>query len=178
MRFKTQSALFLDIDGVLNNEETYRRPAIMTEEFVNRIVDESYMGIDPSCIDRVNRIVRETSTDIILSTSWVVVVGFEFTINWLRWYGLKGNILGHTPRKRSLYGRDNEILLCLSENPQLKSKKGRYVVLDDSPDVVTAKLWNPYWKMFASHVVHTKSEIGLTDADTSKAIKILRGDLL
>ena len=48
--------IFLDIDGVLNSE-TYDK---------NRTAG----AIDPECAKRLNRIIKETNADIVISSSW------------------------------------------------------------------------------------------------------------
>ena len=59
--------LFLDIDGVLNHEEWY----------LNRCHNKKYDDwwetcFDPLCVERVNRILKETGASLVVSSSWKV----------------------------------------------------------------------------------------------------------
>ena len=153
--------IFLDIDGTLNGDMTCRRPAITTGKF--GLLDESYLGIDPKCVQRVNRIVQATQAVIVLSTSWVRALGIKETIKHLRWNGLKGKIIGKTPYKMSSF-RNHEINFWLEKNPEVKKTKS-FVVLDDSKSLL-------YFK-YQKNLILTNSLIGLTDDDAEKAIQIL-----
>lgn len=51
--------LFLDIDGVCNNQKTRERQG-----------NTKYIGIKPELAQRVQRIVKETDCKVVLSSSW------------------------------------------------------------------------------------------------------------
>ena len=73
--------IFLDIDGVLNSESYFK----------NKIAGV----IDPECVRRLNRIIKETDADIVISSSWKLSpssVYAEFND-----VGIEGNIIGMTP---------------------------------------------------------------------------------
>lgn len=60
--------LFLDIDGVLNHENWY---SYKDENGVeNYMRDYPYSQFDPECVERVNRILKETGAELVISSSW------------------------------------------------------------------------------------------------------------
>ena len=57
--------IFLDIDGVLNNKDTF---IVQEEHFLK--TGESLVEIEPIMISRLAKIVKETDSQIVLSSSW------------------------------------------------------------------------------------------------------------
>lgn len=159
--------LMLDIDGVLNNEKTLRLPAICNEDWWLRGIDQSYMGIDPECIDRVNQITQAFDAKIILSTNWVLRIGYQATVNWLKHYNLQAEIIGQTERKMSSC-RVNEIKWTIKnfEDDYSCDYLGQYLILDDDYSVAKNDILN-------KKLVLTDSNLGLTEEDMRKAFKLI-----
>ena len=160
--------ILLDIDGVCNGVVSCRRPAVVTGSF--GIIDESYMGMDPVCVERVNRIQRATNAVIVLETSWVTMVGLDVTIEHLRWNGLEGPIEGATPRRFSSY-KVNEITWWLCKNPDVYRDK-RFVILDDDKRLLSH--YGHREVNFDDNLVLTDTHVGIQDPDVALAIKILQ----
>lgn len=154
--------IFLDIDGVLNGHE------------FNEAAQSN--SIDRPCMERLNRILRETKARIVISSAWrymvhggaMTVKGFDYL---LRSHGMNaGCVIDVTCPDETFDGlrkfgdRWQQIELWLSQHPEVTS----YVVLDDEPPGLIA--CNDRDRM-----VTTDGTIGLTDCDADKAIAILTG---
>jgi len=149
--------IFLDVDGVLN--------CAKTEEYA----PSGYQGIDDKLVERLARIVQETGAEFVLASTWK-----DF---WSKHREIKDEDAKYLVKKlakKKLKIIDKSDDLCwnrgegirdyLKEHPEIK----KYVILDDMEfDYKKQRL--------TSHLVHTNSSEGLTDADVQKAIRILSG---
>ena len=113
-----EKVIFLDIDGVLNSEEY----------FINR--QRPYTGdfrrshdIDSIAIERLNRIMENTNTEIVLSSSWRIFPLTE-VVSAMNYKGFKYNIKYVTTRE--YMDRGLQILKFIQEN-----SVEDYIVLDD-----------------------------------------------
>jgi histidinol phosphatase-like enzyme len=63
------NVIFLDFDGVLNHQLWYKRrmDEVDTESIVSKY---PFYEFDPESIKRLNRIVKETNSKIVVSSSW------------------------------------------------------------------------------------------------------------
>lgn len=161
----TPRFLFLDIDGVLNDDGFLRKAA---EQEGGRIVTVSsgYMGnapewdptthIDADRVARLNTIIERTGAKVVLSTSWRIM-GTEKVAEYLKAKGFKGLVVDSTPR---LHGRDRfvEIRRWLegrSDSPQ-------FAILDDDRDAGVT---------FDHQYIHVPH--GLEDEHVERAVRIL-----
>lgn len=149
--------IFMDIDGVLNNHDFG--------------TEAQSCKIDPACVQRMNRIIRETDARVVLSSAWRYMVhGHAMTLEgfhyMLRTHGFIGSLNGcHrlivdlTCRDGDIPGRPDQIKAwlanCIPPGPA-------YVIVDDLDEV---------WK--GLHIVQPLSHEGLTDAQADEAIRIL-----
>lgn len=129
--------LFLDIDGVCNNQKTRERQG-----------NTKFIGIKPELAERVRRIVAETGCKVVLSSSWRlfpesaayaaehVCEFYDQTLDLQR-----GAVWG-------MIYRGFEIQEWLQRHPGAR----RYAILDDSSDF----LWG-------QHLFRTTWAEGLTD---------------
>ncbi len=116
--------IFLDIDGVLNNE------AFLKLAWDN-VVPVPYGSSEPSCEDQLdstrigllNELIESTGAKVVLSSTWRFAVGVKRTTLALERRGFRGNIIGSTPRGRN---RGEEIAECVQELGCT-----RFVILDD-----------------------------------------------
>lgn len=147
--------LFLDIDGVLNSEEFFKKRA---------------KGLHPTAIDNymallVYRIVEATGCKIVLSSSWRGYEDGEKEIE--RMIGVK--LHDRTPRSES-HLRGVEIHEWLRKNVKgfNSTYKGdfRIAILDDDSDML---MWQK------DHFFHTSWKVGLTDEIAAAVIKHLNG---
>ena len=176
----SKRAIFLDIDGVLNCRST--DPALKSRSSF----DGGYhYGIDKVRVQRLARIVKATAADIILSSDWKDywkpnhhyppiatledwdgypfppgVIG-RYLNNHLRKKGDGLKILDKTDDRGLWKNRGYGILRWLEAHPDYTS----FVVIDDN--------WFNGFELLDDHLVLTDYQVGLTDEDVDKAIKIL-----
>ena len=115
--------LFLDIDGVLNSAKWLQGKPRKTWPFEH---------IDPAAVQLLNRIVRETSCKIVISSSWRVLTPFRSLgmVLACRGFEFASHIIGQTPR----HGFDNrgmEIQAWLHTRFDVE----RFVIVDDDSDM-------------------------------------------
>jgi hypothetical protein len=142
-----QAVIFLDIDGVLNSFRWLERaeaastpvgPA--TAERIARAAGYLHIPpaelardlqrLDPDAVARLARLVRDTDSSVVVSSSWRAVIDYQGLeevfarlTNWPR-----GTLRDQTPMLDMLFGRGREIDAWLEANP-----RERYVILDDLP---------------------------------------------
>ncbi len=141
--------IFLDIDGVLNNQEVSIRKK-----------DEGCRVWDEKCVNRLNRITDETGAKIVISSTWRRSKDFYSII--VNEMGITGEIIGKTidylltPNTK----RGDEIEEWLSRHPEITI----FVILDDNDDMAH----------LIDHLIQTDFEIGLTDEHADEAIRRLK----
>lgn len=156
--------LFLDVDGVLNSHNFYKNEP-QHEQIEN--LKKEYPGLESSvywelscfdkkAVERLNRLLEETNCYLIVSSTWRLDSNLPTTFKRV---GIKHKIDGITPYLPGKY-RGNEIKQFLDN---IKGKY-TYCILDDDSDMLPEQ--EPYF-------IHTSIEIGLTEDDVNKAIKIL-----
>ena len=164
-------AIFLDIDGVLNYSEWYvsdRNPGNLNGQEGD---------IDPMCVERILRIVKETGAKVVISSDWRI--SWEGTLIRLERMGLTRDIvIDKTPEliwqqisrdELSVYdddgfcyaySRGKEIDMWLEAHPECTT----YTIIDDRTDFTDEQ---------EPHFVHINSYRGITDDDADIAIMIL-----
>lgn len=158
-RVRSGKIIFLDIDGVLNS-----MPWIHTHD---RSPDLS-AHLDPRAVRILGDLVRVSGAEIVVSSSWRIIVPLPQLATWLRALGFSGRLIGLTPNDvpapEGSYSprRGAQIARWLSLHG--KPVDG-YVVLDDEVSDMDA---------VRSHVVKTDRNVGLTAADATRALTILR----
>lgn len=167
--------IFLDIDGVLNTPGTSCDAVTWRPEPGELL----RIPIEPACMTRLNRLVRESGAKIVISSSWRLFARFEDLAPALARYGLVGDVIGETPdlindpvwldRWRMREGapfeyerleRGMEISEWLANH---RSEVTEFVILDDCSDMAHLK---PY-------LVHVDPVVGLDDPDVERALWIL-----
>ena len=160
--------IFLDVDGVLNYTQWYvsdRNPGNLNGQEGD---------IDPECIERVMRIVKETGAKVVITSDWRISWGG--TLDRLERMGLPRDVvIDKTPFAwgndmslkqymlddiDDIYSRGNEVNLWLKEHPDCTN----YTILDDRTDFTDEQ---------QPHFVHINPMYGLTDDDADIAIMIL-----
>ncbi len=151
--------IFLDIDGVLNNEVMCFNPEWKEKQF----------DIDKRCMDLLNNLIEKTDAKVVISSVWRYGNTIESLQKLLEEYGFKGEVIGLTPS----YGhtacvRGNEILGWLQDNQDryegLDYNFKNYVILDDDGDMLLFQKDN---------FIHVDNFSGLTPNIIWKAEKIL-----
>lgn len=156
--------IFLDVDGVLNNE-SYTK-----ERFLRHHKPMNTFGVpfDPKCLNNLMILVEELEINgyqvkIILSSSWRISdIGFAIVNARLQEYGL--HLTDKTPYVN--FNRGEEIKEYLLDNPEYID----YIIIDDSiRDII---LLHP------NNVVRTEIKEGFNDSCLEKALEIgLRKDM-
>ena len=146
--------IFLDIAGVLNTPDTWGRWL----ETVNGI--KGLKAIDKDKVERLNQIVAATNAQVVISSMWRVGRTMDDLKALLEARGFVGTLHGKT-EELSLAQRWLEIAQYLRP-----LDIDAYVILDD---MMQAGFGH------SNNFVNTDPAVGLTDADTEKAIKILGG---
>lgn len=159
--------IFLDIDGVLNRHG------------YNACSGVESSTIEPGAVASLNRILRESNAEIVLSSAWRYMVyggamslrGFEYL---LRTHGLavKDRLVGLTVTDEEIPNRGQQIVAWLN-----KHGKGRpYVVLDDGGSVGPDDWSDLGIEDAALTVVWCDGEKGLTEGHADRALSALRGE--
>ena len=135
--------LFLDIDGVLNNEGTFTKSP------------QDYFPIEPYCAFLVGKIQLDTDCKVVLSSSWR---HHQESVEHL--HNRIINIYDQTPNSDS--GIRGEEIKAWIENSKYKVE--RYAILDDDSDMLPEQLPN-FFK--------TDWKTGLTEEIARKVIEHL-----
>lgn len=131
--------IFLDIDGVLNNQIMY--------EDREDIIGSKGGELSKKCIDQLNDLTRLTEAKIVLSSTWRMDEDVE---EYLAASGIKGEIIGKTPCLRDRFSlRGNEIHAWIVENEAVigsyYSDFHSFVILDDDSDMLLWHRENFFW---------------------------------
>ena len=146
-----ESIVFLDIDGVLNNDDWLAR--------------NGQLSCDPENIASLNGILAETGAEIVVSSDWRKWMSWTELCDRLLGSGLEGIIRDRTPviDAAPLSGetphRGREVTAWL----QATGFKGSFVILDDRSDL------EPHLPF----LIRTGTVHGLTDHEAQLAIEIL-----
>jgi hypothetical protein len=167
-RRNMDKVIFLDIDGVLNTKWWY------TQIDRNTPKDKYGYTFDPRSVANLKKIIDETGADIVISSSWKSFGLPELEDMWQE-RRLPGKLIGITPNSVSdemLLNADlDHMELFHIRGMEIKEwldKHGKnvshYVIIDDMDN---------FFPEQKSHFVLTDPEVGITDEDADKAIKIL-----
>ena len=146
--------LFLDIDGVLNNEEWFRG-------CVQRGV---YDPLNPELVQKLNKL----DCEVVISSSW----GCDNGQTWkkLRRKGFNLKVIGYTEHHEmgsDWIVRGNSIKKWLHDNMGLSDYQ--YAILDDDGDMLLEQ---------KDHFVKIDFFTGLTDQDVENVKGILESDIV
>lgn len=165
-------ALFLDFDGVINNDDTWG-PAIIPDPHPSGIV----LPIDPRCIAQLNDLVARSGAKVVISSSWRKFADWTQLAPALARQGFVGEVIDETPdlirdptEREAWRARDDgpvdgayekiergmEIWVWLSRHPEVTE----FVILDDDADM---------WRLRPALVL-TDPKTGLTAVDVETAL--------
>ena len=155
--------IFLDLDGVLNTN----RHLMSLQRQSLPIMDRYCYLFDPEAVANLGIIIDATDAEIVVSSSWRCE-GIDFLREMWGIRNMPGEITGVTPRYGATYGLENrrgwEIEKYLAMLRQSENTQRKYVIIDDHDSFL------PHQQEF---FIHTDSDVGITEADAEKAIKIL-----
>lgn len=154
--------VFLDIDGVLNNDKT------------NAKTPDGFTGIGNSQIKRLAEFVKQTGANIVLSSTWKdewdknperLTTDGRYMVKKFRQVGL--SILDKIDESTTGGShRGAAINLYLEKHPEIED----YVILDDFEFDFFQ------YENLAEHFVQTDGRIGLTASDVEKASAVLNNE--
>jgi hypothetical protein len=156
--------IFLDIDGVLNNQLWY----VKTQGQHRKQFD-----LDPDNIKYFNSIIEKTQAYVVLTSTWRLGRTNEECQNILNAAGFAGQVLDLVPDlRRGDIGkyvlRGNEIYAWMKNHETLVGapyhEYKNYVILDDDSDML-------YWQR--NNLILIDPYVGLTPNSAYRAIKIL-----
>lgn len=177
--------LFLDIDGVLNGDDTADAIIGVTRnappEHADRFTGKGYTWLCPHRIAQLNKIIEAVpETQIVLSSTWRAY-GTEAVEKMLQSMGFDGFLYSETPRYFSYTPREMEISAWFVER-RINWKETPFAILDDlNMDTIRG---------FRPHHVQTTHDpniidcegnvitIGFTDEQVKQVITLLKGHLL
>lgn len=150
--------VFLDVDGVLNNE----RYIVKCYKKHHKPMHMNHVPFDPRCLNNLMILVQTLEHNnyevkIILSSTWrLSEIDYEIVNARLAEYGLK--LSDKTPNLRAIRGEEIQDFL--------KDKSyENIIILDD--DIFDIK------EYFPNNIVRTNFKLGLTKNDVKKALKII-----
>lgn len=167
--------IFLDIDGVLNTQEyqqAWRAKGLPSS-------DEFSAVFDPRAVAQLKHIIEQTEADIVLISSWKFL-GIEVLRQMWTQRELPGRLLDITPSSASdetLLAMDLELedLLNTCKGTEIEAWLRQhsnpnvgYVIIDDEEVILPTQ---------RAYFVQIKSEVGLSEQDTERAIHILLSKL-
>ena len=171
--------IFLDIDGVLNNDLWFQNWQDYISLCKEKIDHAERQWFDPRCVAVLNDITDSTGAKIVVSSSWRIGRTVEGLKTLLEEIGVTGEVISKTP-SLSFSGlkdydysvpRGNEIKAWLETNKEIlsvKISKVKYVILDDDSDML-------YWQRI--NFIHIDPYCGLTPLVGRKAKNLLNNVL-
>lgn len=147
--------IFLDVDGVLNNQTNEGR------------IKTSSGYLNQPCVDNFNKLVADTGAKVVLSSTWRMDKD-DATVSLLGG-GVQCEFVGKTPILRDRWAlRGNEIHAWIVENQHIFGKDYHeyhsFVILDDDSDML---LWHQ------DNYFRTDPWIGLTPSVAYRAARYL-----
>lgn len=146
--------LFLDIDGVLNNEAWFKKCAN----------EGIYDPLDKELVQKLNKL----DCEVVISSSW----GCDNGQTWkrLRLKGFNLKVIGYTEHHEmgsDWIVRGNSIKKWLNDN--CHDIDYQYAIVDDDGDMLLEQ---------KEHFAQTDSIVGITDKDVEKLNEILNSNIL
>lgn len=150
--------LFLDVDGVLNNRDTFVA------------LRERKAPLCPEAIQRLNDVVERTGCKVVLSSTWRKMQGYVDDLKAANgfpsphedWRTIDMPFITRNGIIVSTAMRGNEIAEWLGRHPEVS----RYAIVDDDSDMLPEQ---------KDRFVQTSFDTGLTDEHASRLIALLGG---
>jgi hypothetical protein len=122
-----RTVIFLDIDGVLNNDEFLgdidRSKESKWDDFWINNLDARSMRI-------LNEIISRTNASVVISSTWRLMLKIDDLKEIFEISGFKGDIIGYTPYLQGM-SRGKEIIHWLLKT---KHDVDKYIIIDDVND--------------------------------------------
>jgi hypothetical protein len=177
--------LFLDFDGVINNEQTFEElkqaeftPTDSELQLIRKLIvqdprhNESFWlntirSLDSKLIAHITSIIKATGAKVVISSAWRNTFSLQILELLLKHHGFTGEVIDSTPSKMSLHSRAGEIFMWLRNAKENKLNVENFVIIDDdsSPKNI---------EYLVDNLVVTDYSQGLDEAKTLQAIEILK----
>lgn len=154
-------AIFLDVDGVLNNEKhIVALYDLLGDKLAHRL--RNWYGqtiLDYKCCELIKKLIKATNAKVVLSSTWRLgtkdcgIVEDE----------LEQELYGITPYLGKIRGE--EISLYLKEHPEIKN----YVIIDDDKDMLKEQL---------PHFCFVDRKVGFVEKNYKECLEILKNEKL
>ncbi len=182
MKKSKRPIIFLDMDGVMNNDQSLKK----SRQGIFPIGNAPAMTVSTLCVHLLQKLVKQTNSQIVISSSWrshttddmdfnlsickkKYFSGNKTVINALVYAGFidcREFIIGNTPDSLYRLKRGAEIQLWLDSHPDAYTTNVTpFVIIDDDEDMTEDQLKN--------HFVKTNPKKGFTITDFDKAFAIL-----
>lgn len=163
--------IFLDIDGVLNNELFCRakRQCDRHKEAEEKELPNCVGDIDPKSVGFLNELIKDTGAKVVISSTWRHG-GIEYCRKALEACGFEGDIIDVTPSlHHECVVRGNEIYWWLQRNHELLGTRDfkDYVIFDDDSDML-------YWQR--NNFIQIDAYAGLTPNHCYRAKRLLNNE--
>ena len=148
--------IFLDFDG----------PIIPEASHTNRRGPREKAW--PPCVTALNRITDTTGAKIVISSSWRWANLGKDAEDYLRQWGVNGEVVGITPILETAWKPENKMWIGVPRGREIQAwldanKCETFVIIDDDKDM----------ENLAPFLIHTPFDTGLTEADADRAIEML-----
>lgn len=165
--------VFLDIDGVLNHQEWY-------QSIHKKDLQYPFSEFDPACVERVNRILKETGATLVISSSWrsdqrLPSIFAEVGLPEPRWRTI--SLFESSKLGFKIRGQEIDHFLQINDREQWLCGKD-YAIIDDDNDF---DQWQKKFCLFRTAAspcdpgFKENQGTGLTEILTEKIIKHLNG---
>ncbi len=144
--------IFLDIDGVLNNNPWMAKNGFGT--------------LDPFNVQMLVRLVELTDANLVISSDWRLYYSYEILCSRLINDGVPNRFLGATPCLETEGDNDDKIVprgLEIDAWLKINSWQDSFCILDDQSDM----------KPHQDRLILTNEDRGLVEIDLEKAILLL-----
>ena len=143
--------IYLDIDGVMVPANSWRRPEIL---------EDGFMEFSSKAVTALNRIIADSGARIILTTSHK----HKYSLNEWKSIFINRNIIVkdilRLPENTNHYNRREEILTWFNVNKGL----GDFIIIDDD------KSLNELPEFLKSRLIQTSASVGLTEYLADEAL--------
>ena len=147
--------ILLDIDGVMVPGNSWKRP-----EFLN----DGFPAFSTRATQALQKIISETSADIVLTTSHKCNYTLEEGISIFNARGFKLDKINRLPENTNYSSRKEEVIRQF-----ISSKIDQdFIIIDDD------KTLNALPEFLKSKLIQTSASLGLTDELAEEALKIVK----
>ena len=128
--------IFLDVDGVLNSENFYRKRGAPDYRFEDE-PPYPLCEFDPESIKLLNQIIEKTKAKIVVSSTWRIGRTVEELKTLFKSVGIEGDVIDRTDVLRDRKGYDEvvrgtEIKRWQDQFPEVEN----YIIIDDDNDML------------------------------------------